>query len=401
MRILAIDENHPMPDRASGGVRFSALLECLAREHRVVFCAYSAVRWLDEAEVNRYRAALEKLGVIVRDGNPVAALRSEPFDAIWFGYYRPASLYTDEARFWQPTARILVDSVDVHFNRLFAKARLTAAEKDYTHAQEVKTQELATYRKADVVIAVSEEDRRILQQEVQDLPVEVIPNIHRVPFLAESKNKIANSLLFVGNFRHHPNVDAMLYFCKEILSLIEREAPGVRLTIVGNSPPAEVEGLARDNVEVLGFVPDIGSLLEASDISIAPLRYGGGIKGKIGEAMAYGLPVVTTSVGTEGFGLSPGQNVLVGNTPEAFASAVVQLIRDRELHEKVRRAAWTFVNERYSVSAVSKRIRDLFGRLGGYPVKKLSSAQRLTKTVRYRLDRHVFWRLRQARRGKA
>jgi len=87
----------------------------------------------------------------------------------------------------------------------------------------------------------------------------------------------------------------------------------------------------------------------------------------------------------------------VGDSPEAFASAVVRLIRDRELHGKVRRAAWTFVNERYSVSAVSLRIQELVGRLDKYPLKKLSPTQRLMKTARHHLDRHVFWRLKQAK----
>jgi len=84
-----------------------------------VFCAYRPVRWLGEAEVNRYRAAVEQLGVTVRDGNPVAALRSEPFDAIWFEYYRPATPYSEKVRFWQPAATVLIDSVDINFNRFY------------------------------------------------------------------------------------------------------------------------------------------------------------------------------------------------------------------------------------------------------------------------------------------
>ena len=292
---------------------------------------------------------------------------------------------------------VIIDSVDVHFHRLAAKARLTQTMKDRNKAQQLKSRELATYRKADVVTTVSEEDRKILRREIPDLRVEIIPLIHEIPPLTERAHQMGSSLLFVGNFHHHPNVDAMIYFCDEILPLIRRRAPEVRLTIVGNSPPEAVKALAGNAVSVLGYVPDLKPLLQGSDISIAPLRYGGGIKGKISEAMAYGLPVITTSVGTEGFGLSPGENVLVGDTPAAFADAVVQLIRDRQLYDKLRKAAWVFVKERYSVSAVSKQIQHVIGTLENYPVKKLSPAKIVGKAVRYHLDKYLFWRFKQSK----
>jgi len=397
MKILAIAAYTPMPDRSTGDLRFSEMLKALAREHTVMFCAYDTIDWLGESEMNPYRSALVDSGITVCGKDPIAAIKLVPYDAILFEFYYTARSYIDEARFWQPTARVLIDSVDVHFNRLAAKARLTKTTKDYSKARQLKSRELTTYRKADVVTTVSEEDRKILQREVRDLRVEIIPLIQEVPPLTETARQTSSSLLFVGNFHHHPNVDAMVYFCKEILPLIRHEAPDVRLTIVGNSPPEAVKSLAGDAVSVFGYVPDLKPLLQGSDISIAPLRYGGGIKGKISEAMAHGLPVVTTSVGTEGFGLSPGENVLVGDTPTAFADAVVQLIRDRQLCDKLRKAAWAFVNERYSVSAVSKQIQHVFGTLESNPVKRLSRAKIITKAVRYHLARYVFWRFKQAK----
>jgi len=121
------------------------------------------------------------------------------------------------------------------------------------------------------------------------------------------------------------------------------------------------------------------------------------MKGKIGEAMAHGLPVVTTSVGIEGFGLTAGENVLAGDTPEAVAAAVLELMRDRELYDKIGKAAWTFVNEHYSITAVSRRIQELLG-LDRYPVKKLAPGKLLRVAVQYHLDRHVSWRFKQSKR---
>jgi glycosyltransferase involved in cell wall biosynthesis len=393
MRILAIAERCPMPDRSSGDLRFYELLRCLAREHEVALCAYRTSHWLSHVDSHPYRAALEASTITVRGRNPIEAITSQALDAIIFEFYFAGESYLDVARFWQPNARLLVDSVDVHFHRLLAKAHVTRSMDDYTSAQEMKRRELAVYRKADVVIAVSDEDRSILRREAGNLPVEVIPNIHVVPPLAKFKQSISKSLLFIGNFRHDPNVDAMLYFCREVLPLIKRDVPDVRLTIVGDSAPEEVKALGSETIRVLGFVPDTAALLEASEISIAPLRYGGGMKGKIGEAMAHGLPVVTTSVGTEGFGLTPGQNILVGDNAVDFARNVVQLLSDRALYERLRKAAWTFVNERYSVSAVAERIRALFSHLDVYPVKKLPLHKRAEIAARHHLSRSILWRL--------
>ena len=396
MNILAIAAHFPMPDRAAGDLRFFEILSGLAERHNVRFCAYKTPDSLQAVDTTAYRIALERRGITVLERNPIASLRSGLLDLILFEFHFAARSYLDAARFWQPAARVLVDSVDIHFARFFAKARITGAEKDYSSAQAMKEVELAIYGRADVVIAVSEEDKKILEAEAKDLHIEVIPNIHATSTLPEGNPKLLDSLIFVGNFRHDPNVDGLLYFCEEVWPLIKKAAPDTVLTVVGSSPPEEVKGLASKGIKVLGFVPDIVPLLETSAISIAPLRYGGGLKGKIGEAMAYGLPVVTTSVGTEGFGLTPGDNVLVGDTPELFAAAVVDLIRDRELYERIRRAGWAFVNERYSVHAVSERIRAMIARLDRYPVKKLARGKRFAMAVQYYLDRHLSWRFRQS-----
>jgi glycosyltransferase involved in cell wall biosynthesis len=384
-----------MPDRSTGDLRFFELLKTMAREHRVLFCAYDTVAWLSCEEQVAYRGAMEDVGIKVLGPDPIAAIRFEPLDAVLFEYHHAAASYTEDVRFWQPDARILVDCVDVHFSRLFAKARVTGSDRDVTKAHETRARELAAYRSADVVIAVSDEDRHILQRELGELPIEVIPIIQAMPPLVDRCQSDPNALLFIGNFNHDPNVDAMLYFCAEVLPLIRKRSPDVRLTIVGNSPPDKVKQLAGEGVEVLGFVPDLRPVLAASGISVAPLRYGGGIKGKVAEAMAFGLPVATTSFGIEGFGLTPGENVLIGDTPEAFADAVVELVTNEGLRERLRRSAWTFVDERYSQEAVARQVHSLIGNLYRYPVKKLPLRRAVAKAVQRRFDQHIGWRLRQ------
>jgi glycosyltransferase involved in cell wall biosynthesis len=396
LNILAIAAFQPMPDRSAGDLRFFEMLRGLAREHSVSLCIYDTIDWVNGSDQRGYSSMTEEIGVKVA-ANPVAAMKRTVFDVVLFEFHYAAERFIDDTRFLQPTARVIIDTVDLAFNRLLGKARITGSLMDQLAAVRVKRRELAAYAKADLVIAISEQEKALLQHALPGLPIKVVPLMQAVPPLAVRRQQAAPTLLFVANFHHEPNVDAIVYFGKEIFPLIERQIPDARLFVVGSSPPVAVQHLGRGNIEVLGFVRDLTPVFEASAISIAPLRYGGGLKGKICEAMANGLPVVSTSVGAEGFDLTPGENIMVGDTPESFAEAVVRLITDARLFDRIRGHGWTFVNERYSLLAGSRRIEDLTHSLATYPVKQPSLTLRLKRSLRRQLDRHLSWRIGAAR----
>ena len=397
MKILAVADYLPMADRASGDLRFYSILKMLTERHSVSFCCHDWQRQRDEVgldELTRYQTQLEQLGIeVIRSGIP-ATVKHGRFDVIWFEFYYAACANLTEARFWQPQARVVIDTVDVHFHRLFAKAQLSKKAQDFAQAHATKKAELRIYKNADFVIAVTEQDRQILLQQDADIRVEVLPNIHKVPALMPTRQRLANSLVFVGGFGHEPNVDAMLFFCTEILPLIRREIPDIHVKIIGGSAPETIRNLSGSHVEVLGYVPDTAPFLESSAISIAPLRFGAGMKGKIGEAMSYGLPVVTTSVGIEGFGLTPEENVLVGDSPEEFAAQIVRLLGDAELYKKLSANGWLFIKQNYSQEAVVERVYSIFDHLDSYPVKKLSTIGLIKKHVMNTLEKHLLWRFR-------
>jgi glycosyltransferase involved in cell wall biosynthesis len=211
----------------------------------------------------------------------------------------------------------------------------------------------------------------------------VLPNVHAVYPPADPAMAMPNSMVFVGGFQHEPNVDAMLYFCGEVMPLIKKQIPNARLSIVGSNPPAAIQALASESIDVTGYVPDTTPYLEKSSVSIAPLRYGAGMKGKIGEAMSHGLPVVTTSVGAEGFGMTPGEHILVGDSAAEFAEHVIRLMQDQTLHERIRLAGWEFIRSRYSVDAVASLCQ----------VAIQEILKRLRFTARELYAKHVAWRL--------
>jgi glycosyltransferase involved in cell wall biosynthesis len=185
-----------------------------------------------------------------------------------------------------------------------------------------------------------------------------------------------SGLIFVGGFRHRPNVDAMLFFCREVLPTILKTVPDARLSIVGSNPPPEIVSLSTDRVLVTGFVPSTTPHLHASRVSVAPLRFGAGMKGKIGEAMAHGVPVVTTTVGAQGMGLQHGMNALIADGPLAFADAVVQVLGDGQLHGRLRRNGAEHVARHFAPAHVASRLSALLADLEHLPVRRLSFSEK-------------------------
>jgi sugar transferase (PEP-CTERM/EpsH1 system associated) len=162
-------------------------------------------------------------------------------------------------------------------------------------------------------------------------------------------------LVFTGSMDWLPNEDGMLYFVRDILPRIRATEPDVTLSIVGRTPTPAVERLAAENgIEVTGRVDDVRPHVAAAEVYIVPLRIGGGTRLKIFEAMSMAKAVVSTTIGAEGLPVTPGRDIVLADEPEAFADAVVQLIRDREKRQSIERAARDLVVQKYDWAAVSR-----------------------------------------------
>lgn len=396
MKILAISCDAPRPDQSSGELRFFTLLSLLARKHKLLFCALNPGDCTVLPQ-NDASTRLEQVSVALGSVDLFHVLKHFKPDIVWFEFYhqvRPN--YIKLLQRHCPQARIVVDSVDVHFNRLEARARLTGKPEDEAAARQIKKQELAAYAQADMVIAVSEDDQQLIRRELPELQIDVVPNIHAVPTFPDPTKRRYGELVFVGGFKHDPNVDAMLYFCHEVLPLIVSTRPQVRLKIIGSNPPDSILSLASEHVEVLGHVPETSPYLETAYISVAPLRYGGGMKGKVGEAMSYGLPVVTTSFGVEGFELQPGKDLLIGDTADSFSAQVIALLDDADLHDRIARHGYQFIEQHYSIPVVEKRLDSAMQRLAHLPPLVIPLHRRLLMGLQSLYTRHVAWRLKKS-----
>jgi glycosyltransferase involved in cell wall biosynthesis len=154
--------------------------------------------------------------------------------------------------------------------------------------------------------------------------------------------------VFIGGFQHPPNTDGVLWYAREVLPLVRERLPGVPTYIVGNQPPPNVREVASEDLVVTGYVPDVTPYFTGCRLSIAPLRYGAGVKGKVNLAMSYGVPVVATTPGIEGMHLVAGRDVLVGDTAEAFADAIVQAYGDERLWQRLSAAGRDNIRAHFS-----------------------------------------------------
>jgi GT2 family glycosyltransferase/glycosyltransferase involved in cell wall biosynthesis len=350
-RVLIVDAYTPTPDQDSGSLRMVNLMRLL-RE------GGWAVAFLPDnrAHAGPYTEALQALGVealyhpFVAD--PVAWLRERgaALDAIVLSRHYIAVNYLGPARLYAPQARLIFDTVDLHYLREERAAELEGKPELARHAAQTKVQEQKIMRTTDVTLVVSAAEKRLLEGELPGVRVEVLSNVHDVhgcrrPF-AERRD-----LVFVGGFQHPPNTDAVHWFVAEVMPLLRAHGAPIRLHVIGSKAPPAVLGLACDDVIVHGFVPDIAPYMDGCRLSVAPLRYGAGVKGKINMAMSYGLPVVATPIAVEGMHVRAGVDVLVAESAADFAATIRRVYDDAQLWNALSANGLANVREHFSFDA--------------------------------------------------
>jgi GT2 family glycosyltransferase len=350
-RILFIDHQLPHPDEDSGSVRMFAIVKLLAQQEcRVSFLLRRGNQY------DRYARALGGVGVAVRpEESALNDLAGGRFDLVVMARWDTAEVYLPEVRRRAPNVPIVFDTVDVHFVREQRMAEIRGDSGLAAAARATRTRELAIARTADLTLVTTIEDREHMLQADPSLRIEIMPNIHARIEAATSLEGRAG-LMFIGGFAHPPNVDAMVHFVHETLPLVRREAGPVRLTIVGSRPTQSVLALESEAVEVIGYVPDPAPYYLRSRVFVAPLRFGAGMKGKIGEALSHGVPVVTTPVGAEGLGLVHEETALVAESTRDFAKEVTRLCKDDVLWGKLSSNGQRHVEAHFGLEAVRHRL---------------------------------------------
>ena len=343
-------ETVPRTDPAKGTVRFYA----------------DAARYVVDPvpyAVAKYRSAAygARLAELLRDGRFDAAVCDflPPLVNMPARVPCPAILFTHnvESEIWRRHAETATNPVGRHL-----------LGQQWRRMLRYEREALARF---DLVLAVSETDgdtfRRLYPGALR-VPIHVVQTGVDTRYFtptAAAEPRPAH-LVFTGSMDWLPNEDGITWFVREILPRVRQAEPGATLSIIGRSPTPAVRRLAEESgVEVTGRVDDVRPHMAAGSVYVVPLRIGGGTRLKIFEAMAMGKTVVSTAIGAEGLPVTDGHDIVIADEPDAFAAAVVGLIRDGHERDRIGTAARRLVEERYDWSAAAEDFEDAFERVCG------------------------------------
>ncbi len=371
-RVLVIDACMLTPDQDSGSVRMQALLENLTSLGcKVTFVA-------DNLEYRQpYVGHLQQRGIevqfhpYVRSIPEFLGVRGNDFDIVILSRHYVAAKHIHAARVFAPNALVVFDTVDLHFLREERLAELEGSTAGKSEARARRDEELALIAKADVTLVVSDVEQALLQELAPASRVMVLSNIHE-PIPGGKPFAEREGLVFIGGFQHPPNTDAVLWYAQEILPRVREHLPGVPTYIVGSKVPAPIRALAADDFVITGYVPDVAPYFSGCRVSIAPLRYGAGVKGKVNLAMSWGLPVVATTPSIEGMHLTDGEDVLIADDPAAFADAIVRLYRDEALWTRLAAGGLANIRAHFSRDVARSAITRLIALARGSGVPKVT-----------------------------
>lgn len=408
MRILSLANITPFPARGGIHLRILNLLTRIAAKHEVTLgCHFWDERDQESAEVLT-RMGIRTVGGLVRPGSlrrhalpgirhalhgipPETAQYQSPVlhQLVRQGGYDllhvEETILTPYLRSIAPghTPRKVLTLHNVHFAQ---DRRIAAIEPSVRrrvmkrcNAQWMWHYEPRIARRFDRIIAVSEDDRRTLLARDGSLPIDVVPNgvdTRALQPLPEPTGR--PSLLFVGSMAYRPCADAATWLVRDILPRLRATLPDLEVWIVGKLPPADVLALAGPGVFVMGEVPDVVPYYARASLAIVPLRAGGGTRLKILESMALGRAVVSTTLGAEGLEVSDGRDIMLADTVDVTADAIVRLLHDPSLRAAITKAARTLVERRYDWDDIAARLVAILDAVAS------PSAEGLTATTTHR-----------------
>ncbi|WP_158636524.1 glycosyltransferase [Luteimonas marina] len=354
--ILVVDHYIPQPDRDAGSRAIFQMVEVLVGQ------GYSVRFWPD----NLYRDPdyvhlLQDMGVEVIYGSGYAGAfdawigeRSDLFHAVILSRPHISVKYIDSVR-KHAQSRVVYFGHDVHHLRMLEQMKVEPSDQLAIDTRWLRSLEHEMWAKSDVIVYPSADEtahvRDWLRSNRGKARALTAPlyGFESVPEAAPGDLRDRSGILFVAGFAHQPNVDAALWFVSQVLPLIRASAADVCLALVGSNPKPEILQLACDGIEVTGFVSDeeLERRYAATRVAIAPLRFGGGMKGKVLEAMRHGVPCVTTPTGMQGLS-EAGGFMRYADDPEAFAAHVLELLSDDGAWNAVSSSELDFIERRFS-----------------------------------------------------
>ncbi|WP_250432781.1 glycosyltransferase [Hanstruepera flava] len=364
--VFVIDAIIPEFDKDSGSRRLFSLIKLMLKENFtvVLMADLKEYKYARSNYIEKYKAIGVHVYVPCLNSNSELVTRemfveqvSKKADFIWL--HRPGIFdkYYSIAKKAASKAKFIYDMVDFHYLRLKREWELNQNKETLKEANAYLEIELNACKNADEIILISKDDKVALNDFDVDLSkTTILSNVHNfVEDIVKTPFEDRKDLLFVGGFSHTPNVDAIRYLHDKIMPLIWKTIPELKVNIIGSYPTDDVLALHSEKFNVLGFVEDITPYFKSAKVFIAPLRYGAGIKGKIGQSLEYALPVVTTDIGAEGFDFGMFEQDMVANNSNEIAEKIISIYQDSEKWEAISNYSKTIL-EPFSLQATEKTV---------------------------------------------
>ena len=365
-RVLYIDAEVPMADRGSGGMDAVFFMEYMVkRGYDVVFHGEYTPGYVGKYTAILLRAGVEcvyapqrRIWEYIRDNG-------RTFDYVFVSRVYQAQCFDRLIRRYAPQAAYIFDTVDVHFVRERREAELSHSEEKMRRALMTEKLEITLMARADMTIVISSDEKKMLEEQYGMKRIRHIPQARKVFGCRESFRE-REGIVFIGS-AHPPNLDALKFYVEEILPALEKRGIDGTLDVIGEAlrndifKKKEYQCVAESpKIRFLGFVENLGDCLDHAKITVAPLRYGAGTKGKVASSMAYGVPCVSSCFGTEGTGMKDRENIMIASSPEEYAEAIAALMTDEDLWKKISCNGIRFLQQNYAPDAIERQMDSLF-----------------------------------------
>jgi GT2 family glycosyltransferase/glycosyltransferase involved in cell wall biosynthesis len=349
-RVLFFDYMVPLFDTNAGDRTIYQYLKSLTRLGYLVTFIPS-----DQNRRRRYSLVLEQMGIEVLYNYDEANLASwiklnaQYYDFVFINRPAIAEKYFDLVR-QNTSAKIIYNLCDLHYLRCLRQYEVTKDPKFKAESEYWEPIEKQILRKASLNLSVSSYEKTLIDEMGGYAPVVVAPVFSFTSVEPRTSEDFSGNptLLFVGNFNHTPNADAAVWFMQDVYPLILKQNKDVKVVLAGNNPPKELLEMQNEKIVVTGFISDeeLHGLYRSATLAIIPLRYGAGVKGKVIEAMAQGLPIVSTEVGLEGF--SDIEKILKSyNTSAEFSERCLELVASNDKKAHLSAAECSYVMRNY------------------------------------------------------
>jgi len=404
VKILILSPRLPHALGKADSMTVYRLIKYFARRHEVyLVCFYtdsSELTYVPDLErlckdvrcirLRKWKAALKTIGALIAGRLPLQVAyylngqMRRTVDKV-LQQYEPDLAYAHLIRMGEylkekkGVGRVLAMQISqtLNYRRMIANIRSLRYRVVYgIEYRRVRKYEPAITKYFDTCLLISKYDKESLDGHEQINNVFYSPHgvdveFYKAPLHADKEDAI----LFCGVLETPTNVDAVLYFYRDIYPLVKREVPNVKLYLAGKNPPPTIRRLANEDpsVVVTGFVEDIRPYYEKARVGVAPLRIGAGLQNKLLIGMSMGQPMVCTSIANEGIAAKPDSEVLVADTPETFAAAVVELLTNGEKAATLARNARKHVEEKWTWEHYLEQLEEHFAALANSSVKRRPS----------------------------